>query len=264
MLTTVMQIVMLSTITADDGLDVKRMETMLKNGDDRWIVQTLRRYPSETLGFVDQYLEGGLKIIEEGGDVEKARESYRTGLKFAEHADKAFGDELFSSYAAAFGSWSPQEQKEFREGQGKYKEARKLEDSQAALALYQEARMAAAQLGDAWGAAMYQLGVAQSLLKLGRHDEASQAGKQAIEIHGRLRLRMGWVRSNLVVGKAMAETGPYNEAKDHLSRAWSTLVDKDKSELREEVRDALAGILEKTGDTEAAAKLREQPEKEDE
>lgn len=264
MLITAMQLFFLTTITADDALEPKRMEAMLKNGDDMWIVQTFSRHPSEVLGFVDQYLEGGLKTIEDGGDVEKARESFRTGWKFALHADKAFGDEMFSKYAAAFGSWSPQEQKDFREGQSKYKEARKTEDPQAAFELFQEARTLAAQLGDAWGAAMYQLGVAESLYKLGQFDQAANAGKQAVEIHGRLRLRVGWIRSNLVVGRSLAETGPYNEAKDFIMRAWNTLIDKDKPEFRDEVRNSLIAILEKTGDTESAAKLREAGENDEE
>ena len=260
MLTTALQLLMLTAVTADDAMDAKRLETMLENGDDRWIIQTFRRHPSETLPFVDQYLEGGLKIIEDGGSADKARESMRTGLKFAELADQAFNEEIYGNYAAAFGSWSPEEQKDFRKGQANYREARKMDDPAAAIEKLEESFALANTLQDAWGVAMYQTAIAQNLLKQGKHDEAAQVAKQAVNLNGRLRLRSGFVRANVIVGKALTETGPYKEANDHLAAAWNTLVDDDPMTLRDEVRDAYIAILEKAGDTAAAAKLRESKE----
>ncbi len=260
MLTTALQMLLFTTVTADDALEPKRMENMLKNGDDRWIIQTFRRHPSETLPFIDQYLEGGLKIIEDGGGSDKAHESMRKGLQFAELADQAFGEEIFGNYAAAFGSWSPQEQKDFRKGQANFKQASKTEDPAAAIELLEESFALANVLQDAWGVAMYQTGIAQNLLKQGKHQEAAQVAKQAVNLNGRLRLRTGFVRSNVIVGKALSVTGPYKEAAEHLAAAWNTLVDDDPMTLRDDVREAYIAVLEKTGDTAAAAKLRESKE----
>src|SRR5687767_1634436 len=76
----------------DDVMDKTRLQTMLVDGDTGMVAATFRRRPGHTLPFIDGYLEGGLKMIEKGGDSAKgeALASYRTGIKFAKVADEAF------------------------------------------------------------------------------------------------------------------------------------------------------------------------------
>ena len=105
---------------------------------------------TDALPFVDQYLEGGLALLESGGSREEAMKSFRKGIKFAQLADQAAPGAAFAEYATNFASWTPAEQQRFREGQAAYKAGRGLakDDSAQAYDQFRKALSIANALGD--------------------------------------------------------------------------------------------------------------------
>lgn len=241
----------------EEALPRERMEQMLRDNDAAWIVQAFRRHADDVLGFFDEYLEGGLKIIEDGGDSEKAHESFRTALKFARLADEAFKEVIFSEYAASFGSWSPQEQKRFRQGQAEVKAAREAkDDAPAALSHYEKSLALAEPLADWWGVAMAQLGIAKCKMAMSDYEGAKAAAMAAAELSARLQLRPAHVKSRLICGQAHAEQGNAGAGRGHLRIAWESLKNTDDPKLRQEVLDAYCTSLEASGNSQLAADLR--------
>lgn len=247
----------------DEPMSHTRLERMLADGDTPWIGQVFRRHPDSVLSFIDHYLEGGLKIIEDGGDADRAAESFRTGLKFAKVADEALQEMIFSEYAAAFGSWSRAEQKRFREGQAAYHAGRKAsDDPAAALAHFQRSLALAEPLGDLWGTAMAYGGIARSRMALGEYEEAKTAAMKAAELNGRLRLRLAHIRARLVCGTAHAKLGKPAAGRGHLRIAWDQCRESDDKELRAKVLDGYCNALEAAGKGKLAAELRKAEAKE--
>ncbi len=247
----------LSAGNSDSAMSHNRLEKMLADGDGKWIAQVFRRNPDEVLGFVDHYLEGGLKMIEEGGSADEAAESFRAGLKFAEWANDAFKENIFGEYAAAFGSWSPNEQKQFRRGQAEFRAGRAVKDDfAAALAHYERSLSLAEPLGDQWGAAMAYAKIADCRMQLEDYAGAMAAGMKAAELNGRLRLRAAHVKARLICGQAHAKLGKPSAGRGHLRIAWESLHDADDVTLRVEVLEAYCVALEAAGDSQRAAELR--------
>ncbi len=258
--------VFLCTNNADPAMAHQRLEKMLADGDTAWIAQVFRRYPDGVLGFVDHYLEGGLKMIEEGGPSEAATQSFRTGLEFAKLANEAFNEVIFVDYAAGFGSWSPDEQKRFRQGQAAFGDGRKVKNNPAeALAHYEKSLSFAEPLGDHWGMAMAYAQIAECHMQTGDFAAAKAAGMKAAELNGRLRLRMSHIKARLICGKAHEKLGKPSAGRGHLRTAWESLRDSDGDALREEVREAYCVAMEAAGNTQLAAELRAaaRPEKKD-
>jgi hypothetical protein len=172
----------------DDAMTRPRLEKMLADGDEAWVVQTFRRHPGQTLPFVDSYLEGGLAHIEKGGDLDEAQAMFRTGVRFGELAAEAFGDRTLATYAASFASWSPQEQTHFRAGQAAYKAGRKATDPNEARDHYAESFRLARPLGDGWGMAMAAGGLARASKMLGDDETAIHYARVGARLYKRLRL----------------------------------------------------------------------------
>jgi tetratricopeptide (TPR) repeat protein len=249
--------------SADDAMSPPRLEKMLTDGDTQWVVQTFRRHPDDVLAFFDRYLEGGLKIIEEGGSEDDGLASFRKGLEFAKLANEAFGEVIFANYAANFGSWSPQERTRFREGQKAVSAARKAKDDPtAALAHYRRALKLAAPLGDSWGEAMAHMGIAKTQLALGNYEECKAASLKAAELNGRLRLRVTHVRARQLCARAHARLGSPAAGRGHLRIAWESLTDDDDIELRRSILDDYCTALEAASNHELAEQLRAEFEKE--
>ena len=241
-----------------ESIAPERMEAMLAAGDDEWITAVFRRYPDEAMPFIDRYLEGGLKIIENGGSEKEANDSFRKGLKFAKLADKAFGETRFSDYAANFGSWSPEERSWFRKGQKAFRQGRGSKDDPAkALAHFEEALELAETLGDWWGMADAQGGVAQSRFALEQYEEARSAAMKAAEINARLRFRLKHIEARLVCAKCFKALGSPQAARGHLRIAWDQVRPRDDKKLRMEVLEAYCVALEASNADKKAAELRE-------
>lgn len=243
----------------DDAISRERIERMLADGDTDWIVQVFRRHADTVLPFVDHYLEGGLKMIEEGGDPANTADSFRRGLELAKLADKAFQEVIFTEYAASFGSWNAAEQKRFRQGQAEFRRGRKAtDDPNVALAHFEKSLSLAEPLGDHWGSAMAYMGIAQTKMSMGAHEDAKKAGMKAAELNGRLRLRNQHIRARLLCGLVNAELGKPASGRGHLRIAWEQLRDSDDPKLRMKVLDAYCVALIAAGNTKLANQLREQ------
>ncbi len=250
-------LMMPALFAADDAMTRERLEKMLTDGDTAWIVQTFTRHADNTLGFIDGYFEGGLKMIEEGGSEKKATEMFRKGLEFARLADKAYNEVIFTQYAASFGSWSPKERLEFRQGQQEFRAGRKIKDNpEEALAHFEKSLALASPLGDAWGSAMAHTGIATTKLKLKDYEGARDAAMKAAEFNGRLRLRRDHIRSRLIIGQSYVDMGNTAAGRGHLRIAWDAVTSADTPALRTEVLDAYCTALEAAGAVAKAAELR--------
>ncbi len=250
-----------TTLAGEDVMARPRLEKMLADGDTDWIVETMRRHPDNVLSFVDSYLEGGLKMIEDGKSESDARDSFRKGLEFAKLADRAFNEMIFSQYAASFGSWSPSEQKQFRQGQAEFGAGRKIKDDPAASLLhYQKSLELSKPLNDSWGMAMAYFSIAKSEFDLGNHDKSREAAMKSSELNGRLRLRISHIRSRLMCGQIYARTNAPASGRGHLRIAWEQIKPTDDPKLRTEVLDAYCISLEAAGNARLAASLRKKHE----
>ena len=242
-----------------DAVARERLQEMLSAGDDGLIVATFKRHPNATLPFIDSYLEGGLAMMEKGSanPTEAARnalQSFRMGVRFAKLADQAFGATDFSDYATAFASWSPSEQKAFREGQKLFREGMKLAKSDAAKAIeaLERSLRLAEGLHDTWGQAMAQgaladLYLAQCEGKTGDEAEtflskADQSSRAAVTLNRRVRLDEDRVSALLTMAKVVKALGGKVEAQaTPLQEAWS-LIRRNEAmspDLRKAVADAL-------------------------
>jgi tetratricopeptide (TPR) repeat protein len=222
-------------------------------------METFRRHADNVLPFIDSYLEGGLKVIEDGLDESIAWASYRKGVEFAKIADRTFSEVVFSQYAASFASWSPEERKRFRMGQAEFRAGREKKDDPAeAIKHYRKSLSFAEPLNDAWGTAMAHFGIAQAELALGNQDKAREAAMKASEWNGRMRLRVAHIRSRLMCGQVYAATGAPASGRGHLRIAFEQLKPDDDPKLRSEVLDAYCVSLEAAGNPEMAQDLRDQ------
>lgn len=249
--------VALGAAPVDDAMTPQRLERMLADGDRTMIVQTFRRYPAEVLPFIDSYLEGGLAMIESGKDAAEALDSFRRGIQFAELADTAFAESIFAEYAAGFGSWSPKEQKLFREGQAAYRKGRELGETAEAAAELRRSYQLAEQLGDSWGMAMAAQRLATVLTALGDLDEANRFVAKAIELNSRLQLRTQHIRSLVQCGNIRQAMKTADGGVAHYRLAWQLLPPTADDALRRSVLVPYLAALEPR-DAKEAASLREE------
>jgi hypothetical protein len=221
-----------------EAFEPERLQRLVTDGDESWVVATFKRYPGRVLPFIDSYLEGGLAMIEKDGAAaeDRARASFRTGVRFAKLADQAFGGTHFSDYATAFASWSPEERIAFREGQRLHGEGRALlkqGDAKAALAAFDRSFRLADGLRDAWGRAMATAGRADALAASGDPDSLRRArgtGGWAERQYNDLRLSESIIAVRLALAgfeqRVGAERGASTNERSphvgHLEAAWST------------------------------------------
>jgi hypothetical protein len=264
-----------------DAVSKERLQAMLTAGDDGMIVATFKRHPNATLPFIDSYLEGGLALIEKGAAKEgeqptaDAVQSYRMGIRFAKLADQAFGGTDFTDYANAFASWSPSEQKAFREGQKLFREGMKMakDDPAKATQTLERSLGLADGLDDTWGQAMAQgalatLYLAQAEAKggLGGGDaaevlltKADQASRAAVTLNRKVRLDEDRVNALLTTAKVIKAMGGKPDARSTpLQEAWS-LVRSDaamSAELRKAVGEALMATFEELKRPDAVEEIR--------
>lgn len=249
----------------EDSVEKARLEKMLADGDSGMIVQVFRRHPGATLPFIDRYFEGGLAMIEKGqadpaAAGAKALESFRTGIKFAALADQAFGGDAFSSYANSFASWSPSEQKSFREGQRAFKEGAKEADPAKAKKRLKESLALAKSLGDLWGQAMAQGALAELAFKAGENDAALAAVRQAIDLNNRLQLREDCVGAMRLAAGVFAKMGNSAASSGYLAQAWMLIepdADFDPAVRQETLKEYLAA-LEAVGQKAQADQVRKE------
>lgn len=243
-------------------LDPKQLDALLASGDTTIIAQRFKRHPGEVLPFIDEYLEGGLAMIEkapaDAAAAQRALDSWRRGIKYAEIANQAFGEVVFVEYAAAFAGWTPQEQLRFREAQKEFRESRqKSKDSPAdAIAGYRRSLAIADGLGDYWGVAMNQLAIAQASKELGRMQEGHDAALKAMELFGRLQLRPSYIKSLLTCAELRQALQYPDNGVGQYRMALQMLPNDAKPEQRKAIVDPLIAALEKIGRKDEADKLR--------
>jgi tetratricopeptide (TPR) repeat protein len=173
------------------NLDREQLESWLADSMNAEISEQFTSHPDQVLAFFDHYLEAGLAMIEKGEPVAKAEESFTKGEQFAAIASQAYSDEVFQKYANSFANWSAEQQKQFRRGQKMFGHGRELskEGKHAeALAAYLESFDLAKPLGDVWGMAMAQSGIAKSKWVLKEWQMAALHAREAFAINARLRL----------------------------------------------------------------------------
>ncbi|MFO0875386.1 MAG: hypothetical protein U0575_15655 [Phycisphaerales bacterium] len=244
------------------ALDRARLEAMLDAGDSAMIIQSFRRHPGDVLPFIDDYLEGGLAIIEQSKDADaptRALRSFRTGVKFADLANQAFGEAIFTEYAAGFASWSTQEQHRFREAQRLFRDARaKAKEAPAeALPMHRRSLASAEALGDHWGVAMNQLAIAEVCRSLGRFQEGHDASIKAMELFGRLQLRPSYVKALITCGELRQQLQLPDQGSGQFRMALQMLDPDASPDERKAIVEALVAALEKIGRKDEADKVRQ-------
>ena len=251
-------LVLLSGVAVDDAVTGPRLEQMLEDGEDVLIVQTFQRHPTQVLSFIDGYLEGGLKMIEEGEDGETAQDSLRTGVLFGELASVAFGDDVFLEYAASFASWSPKEQQNFRLGQREYREGRELEEKDAAgaLAKFRSSYKLANALHDTWGRAMAAGGLARAHRALGENRAAQAWARHGAELYRRVRLEDNEIALLVLSIDLLDVEEPRRREIDDVARAWTLLKERPRDETnRQKVLETYRAFLRQAGRTDEAESL---------
>lgn len=244
----------------DDVMDKARLEKMLADGDTGMIVQVFKRRPGRTLPFIDRYFEGGLAMIEKGDDPEMALGQFRMGIRFAEVADKTFTVQAFSDYANSFASWSPSEQKSFREGQREFKNGAKEQDPAKARPHLERSLALAQSLGDLWGQVMAKTALAELMLKAGEFKAAVAMATEAAQQSSDLRLNEDCAQAFRLAGAAALKTDQPTSSVAYLSQAWA-MVESDRdidSALREGIYNEYLAVLENSDMKQQATALREQ------
>ncbi len=246
---------------ARDAMDRARLEKMLADGDTGMVRMTFSRYPSRTLPFIDRYLEGGLAMIEKGEPAEQALASFRTGIKFAAIADEAFHETVFTDYANAFASWSPSEQKKFREGQRLFKEAMGVKDDPAkAITMLRQSLNLAASLGDAWGQAMAYSALGSMMSQASMGDDAQLALVKSVELNSRLKLQDDFVDSLMALGRLRQTMAMPDKGVGYFRQAYATVSADLSFDLKkvDEVCDAYIASLEDAGRKDEVEKVRKE------
>lgn len=248
----------------EDSLNPERLEAMLAQRDNSMVRAVFRRHEDQVLDFIDGYLEGGLKTLEDGqGSAEavaQATAKFRTAIKFARLADQALMGSEFANYAASFASWSPTEQKQFREGQAAYKAGRQAKDDPAkAAAEYRRAIAIAERLGDSYGAALSYGALAAAALQLGHHEAVDEAANTARDLNTKLKRRQANIRVLLVWGDSMAAQGA-RAGPGMYKHAWTLLKPEDPVDLRTSVFGKLSDAMTKLGDTAGLERIRREYE----
>lgn len=224
-----------SAATAGQGPGVVLEALLAQDQTDR-IVDWFKEHPDEALSFIDGYLEGALKLIEEGRPSEQARASFDKGVRFAALADRAFKETIFSQYASAFAGWDSKQQRQFREGQAKYKAGRaaeKEDEHTRALSAYHESLQLAEPLKDWWGQAMAWGGVGRTQLDMKDYAAAEVALGKAAEINGRLRLRDSQIEALIGLAEAQFRMDRRESAISTYRSAKHLLKSDDPQTLRD-------------------------------
>jgi hypothetical protein len=243
----------------NDALAPARLEKMLAVGDREMIIQVFKRNDDHVLVFIDRYLEGGLKMIEDGKSEEEAMQSFRKAIAFAKIADEALPGATFVEYAAGFASWSPQERVQFRRGQAEYRAGRKaMDDPEKAAEHFRASLKIAESLRDTWGMAMALGGLVQSELAMGRHAKVEEAARQAVQVCAQLRLRLDQVRALIAWGDAQANESARGHGAPSYQYAFSIMRPTDDADLRRTVITRQCRALERSGAKDAADMLRQQ------
>ncbi len=240
-------------------LVASRLERWLADGDKELIVQSFRRHPSEVLPFFDQYLERGLKLIENKATDEEAMKEFRKGIQFAQLATDALRDPIFIEYAGNFASWNDGERQRFRRGQAEYKQgaiALRKGDAAAAAEHFRESAALAEALGDSWGLQMALAGTTRTAAALGQLDAAWETAGKAMEIAGRLQQRDDEVEVIVICAESRLKLALPDAGLGHARLAWSKLKPGDPAEMRERAARVLVAALEAKNLREEAAKIR--------
>ena len=127
----------------------------------------------------------------------------------------------------------------------------KESDPKQALNHLRRSLMLAKPLGDTWGQAMAQQGIAEKALASGDVETAQRAAMSAAELYSSVRLQSDAVESLRIVAKTFGDD-PQDLAQHYLAQAWE-IAEEDLSidpKLRETVLKEYLGALERHKQTQ--------------
>jgi len=246
--------------TPPPRLDPERLTSLLHERDPLLIEQIFRRHANDVLPFIDRFLEGALKHVEDGGSEAEATAGFDLGLAFARIASRALEDPVFERYAASFASWDQEERVRFRAAQATYREGRRLEREGSlsdARHAFRRALRAAEQLDDTWGIAMNLQAIARTDRSSERIDDSVRTARRAADLYRRLHLTRQEAESMLIAAETLLEADMMRPSLTNSSRAYALMVDKPHDELRARVLNVYLRGLEGTGQTDEASHVRE-------
>jgi len=250
MITWYLPMLMVMAAMGAEGLDRDHLEKCLEKKDEAAIIKAFKAHEEEVLPFFDEYLENGLAALEKGQPKTETEALHAKGVAFAKLADAAFGGDVFARYARSFAGWTPQQQKEFREGQVEYRKGRDAlaADPAKALSHFEKSIKLCEPLGDTWGHAMCLSKVAAAQHTLNRHAEAIEAATKAASLNGSIHLLGAQAGDLIARAQCLADTDKDAECELALRAAMEVSKrirdEKRQAELIKKC-DALQSIISK-------------------
>lgn len=229
--------------------------------DDAAIEGAFRERPFEVILLVDGYLEAWLSNVEGKAEGEAKVADPKTlldkALDSAARADKALGGDGYTKYAKAWAGWTPEQQKQFRQGQAEYgagRAAQKDKKLAEAKKHYENSLGLAAPLGDLWGEAQAHQSLGDVAMGEDRVDAAIEHFTKAKTIYASIR-HQGGMRSMRALGVAHEKKGEHAAARKELEAMLKIAADaKLPRATGGPVLKDLARICAALGDAEAAKK----------
>ncbi|MBI3818970.1 MAG: hypothetical protein HY286_09800 [Planctomycetes bacterium] len=202
---------------AFQGNELKsRFEELDGKGDKAGIVNLWKEHPHEALSVIDEYLEGALAKIEKGAaPAEEIAKMHERAVRGALLIDEALGRPIFSDYASSYAGFTPEQQKQFRNGQkasGAARQAMKKKDYKTAKDESQKCIDFARPLGDWWGAASGYAGLADAQEALGEKDAALDSAQMARLLHNNLGFASNEYHDLGVMARMLVELGRKDRA----------------------------------------------------
>ena len=186
----------------------------------------------QVLPYIDSHCEGWLSMVERGAaDNEEGRKAMADmqakGRKLADLADAALGDTRFTTYVSAFYGWTPEQQKQFREGQALYHDGEKLlstatspVEAKRALTPLQQSYERARPLGDTWGQSMAMALIARIQADNDMDAESRATAREAERLGREIRdLGSVWTALSVTFESAVG-TREYEPARDSLQSQY--------------------------------------------
>ena len=226
-------------------------EALLAKGETGRLKVEFKADQWELLPYIDSHCEGWLALVENGAAAtpegqQKLDAMQAKGRQLAEWADQVLQDSRFTQYVTNFYGWTPEQQKEFREGQKLFGEgarkaqaARSPEEMMLALTPLQQSLDRARRLGDTWGQSMALTVMANVQSQTGHDQEAFVAAGEAARIGREIRdLSSVWTGLEVTYTRSMA-TNDFERARDALRQQYLVAVDQGDEESQEGITKQL-------------------------
>jgi len=232
-------------------------EAAVAKKDDAAIEAAFKARRFEVINVVDGYLEGWLGNVEGSANpkAENPQLLLDQALDAASRADKALGGDGYTRYAKAWAGWTPEQQKQFRQGQQEYgagRTAQKDKKLDEAKKHYAASLGLAAPLGDMWGEAQAHQSLGDLAVGEGKFDVAIDHFKKAKTVYASIR-HQGGMRSMRALAAAYEKSGNHAAARAELESMVKIATEAQLPQsMFAPVKKDLARICGALGDAEAA------------